>query len=237
MPVVWPNLKRRDRVGELMDDPSLPKAEHARALRGLRRINAVSRTPQTLFKRLRELMGDDRDQPRRILDVACGDGDNTIRLARLAQRDGLPWRVLGCDISERSVVFARRLAERRGVEAHFFRADALGDLEPQGYDAVVNALFLHHLDDAQIVELLGRLRQAKCVVISDLVRSGFAYGVTLAGVRLLSRSGVVHVDGPRSVRAALTRSELSRLASEAGMNDAAIESSWPMRQLLVWSRS
>lgn len=35
-------------------------------------------------------MGDDLGQPRRILDVACGDGDNTERLAKLAKNNGLP---------------------------------------------------------------------------------------------------------------------------------------------------
>ena len=236
MPSMWSSLKQRELVGELMDDPSLPELQHLQALHGLRRINALSRTPQTLFKQLCRRIGDDRQRPRRILDVACGDGDNAIQLAELARRYGLSWHVSGCDISERSIDFACDLAKRRDSQATFFTADALNDLETQAYDAVVNSLFLHHLENAQIIQLLRRLQHARHVVISDLVRSRLAYGITSVGVRLLSRSPVVHVDGPLSVRAALTRVELQSLAEQAGMERAVIKRSWPMRQLLVWSR-
>jgi len=219
-----------------MDDPSLPEAEHRRALDGLARINAVSRTAQSLYRRLIPLLGTDPDRPRRILDVACGDGDNTLRLARLAASRGLPWRVSGCDISARSVAFATQLAEQRGIDATFFQADALGGLDTRAYDAVVNTLFLHHLEDEAIIRLLATLRSAKHIVISDLVRSAYAYAVTWAGVRLLSRSRVVHVDGPLSVRAALTPAELRDLAERAGLDKASVGRAWPMRQVLVWSQ-
>lgn len=219
-----------------MDDPALPELLHIQALHGLRRINAVSRTSQTLFKQLRQCLSDERGQPRRILDVACGDGDNAIQLAQLARRHGLPWQIAGCDISDRSIKFARDLSERRGVALDFFEADVLRGLELQGYDAMVNSLFLHHLETTQIIEALRQFKHAQHVVISDLVRSRLAFGVTCVGVHLLSRCRVVHVDGPLSVRSALTPTELRRLAAEAGMQGAVVKPSWPLRQLLVWSR-
>lgn len=229
-------LTQRELVGELMDDPTLPESQHLHALRGLQRINTLSRTPQTLFKHLCLCLGMDQQKPKRILDVACGDGDNAIQLAQLAQRQGLPWQVSGCDISDRSIAFAQERSGRRGFKLKFFTADALSNLDTQGYDAVVNTLFLHHLEDTQIIALLRQLKDAQHVVISDLVRSKLAYCVTRAGVHLLSRSHVVHVDGPLSVRAALTPMELSNLSVEAGMDGAVIKPSWPLRQLLVWSR-
>ncbi|MFK7790120.1 MAG: methyltransferase domain-containing protein, partial [Phycisphaeraceae bacterium] len=226
----------RELVGELMDDPALPEQEHALALKGLRRINAISRTAAVLLHQLVRLMGDDPSQPRRILDVACGDGDTTMMLVKLASKHGLPWQVSGCDISERAVSFARKRAIDLKVDSPFYQADALRDLDVQGYDAVVNSLFLHHLEDQQIVAFLRRLQDAQHVVISDLVRSRRAYATTWLGVRLLSRSQVVHVDGPLSVRAALTKNEMCELAGQGGLTGATIQSSWPMRQLLVWSR-
>ena len=118
----------------------------------------------------------------------------------------------------------------------FFKADVLLDLDLQGYDAVVNSLFLHHLETSQIIALLRQLKHARHVVISDLRRSRLAFGVTCVGVRLLSHCHVVHIDGPLSVRAALTPAELRGLAAEAGMQGAVIKPSWPLRQCLVWSR-
>lgn len=230
-------LDRRQLIGELMDDPALPEAEHRLALNGLRRINSVSCTSRSLFKHLLPLLGTDPKQPRRVLDVACGDGDNTLRLAWLAAAQGLDWDVSGCDLSERSVAYARQLAEERGIDATFFQADALGSLETGAYDAVVNSLFLHHLEDEAIIRFLRNLREARHVVISDLIRSTRAYATTWLGVRLLSRSKVVHVDGPLSVRAALTRRELNALAEQAGLTGATVGRAWPMRQVLVWSQS
>lgn len=236
MSMFWPRLDCRELVGELMDDPSLPEIEHIQALHGLRRINAISRTATTLFNQLLGLMGGDPGQPRRVLDVACGDGDNTALLARLVKKRGLPWHVSGCDISHRAVDCARANASRQQLDATFFQADALNDLRTQDYDAVVNSLFLHHLDDQQIIALLRRLQDAQFVVISDLVRSRLAYVVTCLGVRALSRSRVVHVDGPLSVRAALTKDEVHQLLQKAGLSEAVVKPSWPMRQLVVWSR-
>lgn len=236
MPRHWSSLSQRELVGELMDNPSLPESQHLRALRGLRRINAFSRTPQTFFKHLRQCLGGNQEQPQRILDVACGDGDNAIQLARLAKHHGLAWQVSGCDISDRSIAFARDLSERRGMALDFFKADALNDLDTQGYDAVVNSLFLHHLENAQIITLLHQLKRARHIVISDLVRSRLAYDVTRLGVHLLSRSHVVHIDGPLSVRAALTPTELAGFVAAAEMDGAVIKPSWPLRQLLVWSK-
>jgi len=230
-------LARRELVGEVMDDPSLPESEHQLALRGLRRINALSRTAQTLCHCLSEVLGEASGRPCRILDLACGDGENAIALSRLAARRGLPWRVDGCDISPRAVAMATGNAQRAGVDASFFVADALRDRPAQAYDAVVSSLFLHHLEDEQIAGLLQQLGSAKHVVISDLVRSRRAYLATVVGVRFLSRSSVVHVDGPLSVRAALTPNELRELAEQAGLSGARVVRCWPMRQVLTWSRA
>ena len=230
------NLKHRELVGELMDDPMLPERDHALALRGLQRINAVSRTATTFFHQLLQLMGDDPSRPRRVLDVACGDGDTTVLLSKLARKHGLPWQVSGCDLSERAVSYAKTKANRQSIDTTFFQADALRDLDLQGYDAVVNSLFLHHLNDEQVAMFLRRLRDARHVVISDLIRSKRAYAVTWLGVRLLSRSHVVHIDGPLSVRAALTKGEMREAVNQAGLVGATVQSAWPMRQLVVWSR-
>lgn len=236
MPMVWPMLDRRELIGELMDDPSLPEQEHIQALNGLRRINMISRTATIILNQLLHLMGSEPGQTRRILDVACGDGDNTVRLAKLAKKRGLPWEVSGCDVSPRAMGFARANASRQHVDSTFFRADALNELNTQGYDAVVNSLFLHHLEDDQVIAFLRRLKDARHVVISDLVRTKLAYAVTCQGVRVLSRSRVVHVDGPLSVRAAFTKDEMRELVRKAGLEGAVVKPSWPMRQLVVWSR-
>jgi len=74
-------------------------------------------------------------------------------------------------------------------------------------------------------------------VVDDLIRSRLGYALAWSGTRLLSRSWVVHTDGPLSVRAAFTPAELRRLAAEAGLTTAELVPFWPERQRLIWSPS
>jgi hypothetical protein len=54
------------------------------------------------------------------------------------------------------------------------------------------------------------------------------------GVHLLSRSPVVHFDGPQSVRAAFSVKEAIEIAAQAGMKPSTVRKHWPERFLLRW---
>jgi len=56
------------------------------------------------------------------------------------------------------------------------------------------------------------------------------------GCRLLSRSPIVHFDGPVSVQGAFRMDEALDLAARAGLDGATIRRSWPERFLLSWHR-
>src|SRR5204862_714569 len=90
---------------------------------------------------------------------------------------------------------------------------------PGRYDAVICSLFLHHLDEPEAVTLLRKAADAadRAVLINDLRRSTLGLWLAQAGSRLLTTSRVVHVDGPRSVRAAFTLAEAAALARQAGL--------------------
>ncbi len=114
-------------------------------------------------------------------------------------------------------------------------------LSPQSFsaDVVTNSLFLHHIrEPEQVVALLRRMAEiaGRMVVISDLVRSRIGLFGAWAGCRLLSRSKIVHHDGPASVRAAWTLQEIADFAAQAGMTGARIHRAKPWRMLLVWEK-
>ena len=230
-----PALSRRLRP-EVMDQPGLDPGRHRQALRGLGRINYWSRSAAILWPPLAALARN-HGRPARVLDLASGGGDVPIRLWHRAGRAGLPIVVEGCDISPLAVDHATRQAERQGAEVRFFVTDALTDALPEGYDAVVCSLFLHHLTEEQAVALLRRMATAgKLVLVNDLVRSRAGLLLARVGTRLLSLSPVVHVDGPRSVEGAFTIAEAHALAERAGLSGATVEPRWPCRFLLTWVR-
>lgn len=216
-----------------MDQPDLDASQHQEALRSLARINRLSGTGWGIFRQVRELA---IRRPIRLLDLACGGGDLAIDLWTRAKRLGLPIEVHGCDISETALDYARSRAV--GTEVHFFRSDLLQDPFPAGFDVVVCSLFLHHLDESPLVELLRKIRESgvSLFLASDLRRGRFGYGLAWIVTRLLSRSRIVHVDGPLSVCAAFTVDEISHLAAKAGMTGHRVWRCWPQRFLLRWER-
>ena len=224
-----------------MDQPGLDPAEHRRALEALRRVNLFSLGTRALWPRIREhgraRLRDDPGRPVRLLDVACGGGDFAVRVARLARREGLPMEVSGCDRSGFAVECASDLARRSGVEARFFEHDALAGPLPEGYDVVTCSLFLHHLDGPEAVALLRAMKQAGgLVLVDDLERGRLGWLLAYAGIRLLSRSRVAHVDGPLSVEGAFTRDEARRLAEQAGWERPEVVPRFPCRFLLAEGR-
>jgi 2-polyprenyl-3-methyl-5-hydroxy-6-metoxy-1,4-benzoquinol methylase len=229
-------LRQRERVPELMDQPGLDASEHRRALDGLGRINRASRTAMALWPAIRAVAAR-LGRPVRVLDLACGGGQVALDLAAYARAEGVALEICGCDTSPLAVGYAQDAALRAGASTVAFRGlDVLHENLPDGYDVVVATLFLHHLSDEEAAALLLRMSQSArhLVLVSDLRRTLSGFVLAWVGCRLLSRSPVVHVDGPRSVRAAFRTSEVRQLAARAGLAGAKLEECWPQRFLLSW---
>lgn len=232
-------LEQRDRLPELMDQPGLDEHIHRAALRGLGRANAFSRVGSSLWQGLAELGVPWGGEPVRVLDIACGGGDNLRRLANLARRRGLKLEAQGCDISPAAVAYAEAVARDANIpNVHFACLDALHEPLPRDFDVIVCTLFLHHLAEPDVVDVLRRMAAAarRGVLVDDLARTRFGYALAWTGVRLLTRSPVVHTDGPLSVRAAFTLDEIRSLAERAGLRDATLRRHWPQRFLLAWKK-
>lgn len=231
------NLSRRQRQAELMDDPALDVDRHRQALDGLRRVNQISRTARVLWPILAKTPTG--EAPLRILDLASGGGDLAVSLARQAEMAGRPCVIEGWDISPTAVTMAQTAALAAGLNDVTFRVkDALRHAIPQNFDAVLCTLFLHHLSNQGVVRLLRKMCDATnhLVLADDLRRTRLGYWAAWVGCRLLSRSPIVHVDGPRSVQGAFTEGEVQELARAAGLEGAIVRRHWPQRFLLTWRK-
>jgi 2-polyprenyl-3-methyl-5-hydroxy-6-metoxy-1,4-benzoquinol methylase len=232
-------LRHRHRVAEWMDQPDLCPRLHAQALAGLRRINAWSGTARQVWRVIAKLAAERQLKRFRILDVACGGGDLVRALDRKANESQVDAVVHGCDLSPTAVELATASsAQGQSNRCQFFTHDAVRDPLPGGYDFVVSTLFLHHLEQDEAVALLKNMAQAAncAMIVDDLIRTRFGYWLAWVGCRLLTRSPVVHFDGPVSVAAAFRLDEVQKLCAKAGLTGADLRTHWPERFLLSWGK-
>ena len=73
---------------------------------------------------------------RRALDIACGEGRNSIFLAKQG------FQVTGLDISEQGLAKARRRTRKEGVSIAFHRVDLEGYTFTPSFDLILNINFL-----------------------------------------------------------------------------------------------
>ncbi len=232
-------LQKRNRQPEVMDDPTLDAQHFVGSLVGLRRINDITGSARILWPALQRQVSQLERRPIRVLDVASGAGDTAISLWKRAQSNNMPIEIHGCDINPHAVNFATAAAHRASAEVRFFQHDVLNGAFPDGYDFVISSLFLHHLDEENALTFLKVAADNvnKGILIHDLTRGKAGYLFAYYGVRLISRSAVVHVDGPRSVEGAFTVEEARAMGEAAGLHGCCVSLRWPFRFLLEWSRS
>lgn len=219
-----------------MDDPSLDAAAHLHALSGLRKINRISLAAASIFEPVWALAKRQNLTTLRILDVACGGGDVATAVASRLQKRGIHVELTLLDRSAVALQAAEQTARAAGLDVTAICQDALAPLPDAHFDIITNSLFLHHLNQDQVVMLLRSLRQTakRAIVISDLSRSRLGWILAWVGCRVLSRSRIVHYDGPVSVEGAWTPMELAQMAQQADMSGTRIAFRWPCRVLLEW---
>jgi 2-polyprenyl-3-methyl-5-hydroxy-6-metoxy-1,4-benzoquinol methylase len=231
---------RRSVTAEIMDSPGIDQRDHLEALEGLRRINRFSRTVDQMLSPIVAYARQAGLTRMTLLDVACGGGDVPIGLAKQALQLGIQIDLILLDQSPTALRQATAAADDAGLVCQTIQASALTPLPLPEADMITSSLFLHHVPSSnEVIALMGEIRQAakRMVVISDLRRSRRGFAAAWLGCRLLSRSPIVHHDGPASVRAAWTLEELSSFAAQAGMKRARINPCWPCRMILAWEKT
>ena len=153
-----------------------------------------------------------------VLDVGAGSGELLIAAAEMTD-DKSPLLV-GAELSAEA---AGTIAQRRGLTA--IRCNALMlPFADDSFDAAISSLFLHHLTDHDAVTLIKEMdRVARSgFVIIDLNRKPMPYYLYSIFGRLFFQQLTVE-DGLLSIRRAFRPPELLRIAREAGVLDAVVE--------------
>lgn len=221
-----------------MDDPHLDIRSHSEALQGLARLNMCSASSQIIWAPI-EKLSKQLDRRIRVLDIATGSGDILREVRKKAHNQQLSIELVGSDVSATALKLAKSFSETCSDSIDYIELNALVDSIPDNFDVLTCSLFLHHLDPPQVVHLLRKMSEAakNLIIINDLVRSEFSLVTVWIATRLLTRSPIVHFDGPASVRAAYTVEEMKKMATDAGLVGAHINYVFPCRMTLIWRRS
>ncbi|MFM1802541.1 MAG: hypothetical protein RJA81_1893 [Planctomycetota bacterium] len=220
-----------------MDDPTLHHDSHDSALRALGRINRISRSLERIIKTVQKKATSIKSSHLKVLDIASGGGDLALGLSKYAKHHGLSWEVHGADISQHAVDYANEKARELQVNTEFFRLDAVNQPLPSDYDVIMSHLFIHHLSEEEVSKLFENMGRSvrQLILIDDLIRSNTGYWMAWMGCRLVTRSKVVHHDGPASVKSAFRIQEIAQIANQSGLLNHQITKHWPERFMMTWS--
>ncbi len=216
---------------EEMDRPDCDPARLERTYAQFPLINAaVSGWHGVYRRRIRPLLSPTRTTT--LLDIGCGGGDISRKLADWAARESLLLDITAIDPDQRALDFATTLPPRPLIT---FRRAFSSELVREGtsFDLVISNHMLHHLSPTEFQGLLADSealgRQA--VIHSDIARSRMAYALFGAGTLPFFPGSFIRRDGLTSIRRSYTAAEL-RAAVRPGW---LIQPERPYRTLVLFT--
>ena len=214
-------LTRRALTREHMDDPNASRAELASALHFLRIINRRLGGANAALGHIQRWTASwPAERTIRIIDIGTGSADIPLAIAQWAKVLSRRVQITAVDLHPVTIELAREHV-RGHPEIEVIQADALKlaeRFEAGGFDIAHAGLFLHHLQDLEVMTVLRIMDRlaVEGMIWNDLVRSRLSrLGVWLA-TRGPQIPQMVKHDARVSVDAAFTKAEAIDLAQRAG---------------------
>lgn len=216
-----------------MDAPDADPDQLRRSLAFIRWVNALfgyTRATLSHFKRFSA--GWAPGEMIRILDVATGSADVPKAILRWATREGFDVRIVGVDLHARTAAEAAR--ENANPRLSIARADAMTlPFADDAFDYALTNMFLHHLDDDQVVIVLREMARVarRGMVVADLSRNARAY--RWINLFTLLANPMVRHDARVSVAQAFAPDEVRALRDRAGITFASYHAHFGHRWILA----
>lgn len=173
--------------------------------------------------------------PQSILDVGCGGGLFTMRLAEHYPQA----HVIGIDLSPEAIAFAQLQAKQTALKNVSFLIPESAELHypAKSFDIVTSTLVCHHLTDQELIHFLKHsYRIAKqAVILNDLHRHVLALGGFACLSPLLFFNRLITHDGLLSIRRAFKYADWVRYLQEAGipLDHCSITWHWAFRWIVM----
>lgn len=166
-----------------------------------------------------ERLTNERREPIHIVDVGSGGGDYLRKVARWARQRNIPVQLTGIDLNPYAARAASEFTPQE-LGITWVTCDALKYQPEKPIDVILSSLLTHHLEDEEIVALLGWMEATARVgwFINDLERAEWTARV-FGWVRW---HRIVQHDGPVSFKRAFRKEDWSRLLAAAGIQREAV---------------
>jgi len=229
------SLQHRLRAAEWMDEPNADPRLLRKSLVFIQRVNHWLGYTRATIDHLEEFShGWTRGQTIRLLDVATGSADVPRAILKWADHHGFDVQIVGVDLHATT---AHQAADARDPRLTIMRANAMElPFADQSFDYALTSMFLHHLDEPQIVRVLREMDRVsrRGILAADLLRDPMA--VFWIKLFTLFANPMVRHDAIVSVQQALRREEIEALAREAGVDYARYHRHFGHRFVLAGER-
>ena len=210
------STKNRSDQREIMDDFTLEGRHLRENLDILATINKWLGGNQITLNGIKKLVdGLSKDKKIKIVDLGCGNGDLLRRISKLGAQLGYNFDLVGIDANKDSINYAKELSEGYENITYLQLNIFSEEFKAYEYDIALLTLFLHHLNNEEIIENLNHLKhKAKLgIVVNDLHRNKIAYFL-FSIISVFFNNKIVRNDGLVSILRAFKRSELECFAKE-----------------------
>lgn len=213
-------LRTRRRQDEIMDAPAIDPQELRRSLRFIQRVNSLLGYTRATLHHLDRFSRNWMPKQRiDLIDFATGSADIPRAILRWADERRFDLRIVGVDRHATTARVAQEQSPDRRLS--IVRADVLAlPFADASFDYALTGMFLHHLDDDDVVTVLKEMNRVarRGIIAADLLRHRRAYAWITAFTAF--SSPMLRHDARASVAQAFTRDEVLALRDRAGIGFA-----------------
>lgn len=235
---MWIDMTHRSKEEEIMDDLDMSGDILIDSLDKIATINQwLGGNKLTVSGILKLLRDTPKDRPISVVDLGCGNGDMLRALAKVGEKLGYKFDLLGIDANQATIDYAIELSTAFD-NIRYIKMDVLTDeFADIDYDVALCTLFLHHFEDDVAFDFVKALEsKAKIgVIINDLHRHPLAYYLFRL-ITLPVNNYMMKQDGMLSIRKGWRREDFEKFAHRLA-SKSIIRWRWAFRyQWIIYKR-
>lgn len=234
-----PSFKQRSYKKELLDRDDIPFADIKRNMQELDFINRKLGGHDITLDGIVALINKAKvfNHTLTIIEIGCGGGDNLRAIKKWAVHIKLSVCLLGIDINEECIAYAKEQERNAGIE--FIRSDYKAVQMESKPDIIFSSLFSHHFTDEELIFQLKWMQQNSQIgfYINDLHRHPLAFYSIKFLTTIFSKSYLVKNDAPLSVLRGFKRNDWKKLFDAAGIDNYEAKWRWAFRWLVTCSNA